>query len=58
MMIKNELIEETISVLETLREDAEMALDGRWDVAHDDGGFKAQIDVIDELVNKLKKEML
>jgi len=57
-MIKNELIEETISVLETLREDAEMALDGRWDVAHDDGGFKAQIDVIDELVNKLKKEML
>jgi len=57
-MIKNELIEETISVLETLREDAEMALDGRWDVAHDDGGFKAQIAVIDELVNKLKKEML
>jgi hypothetical protein len=52
------LIEETISVLETLREDAEMALDGRWDVAHDDGGFKAQINAIDELVNKLKKEML
>lgn len=52
------LIEETISVLETLKEDAEMALDGRWDVVHDDGGFKAQINAIDELVNKLKKEML
>lgn len=57
-MMTLKLIEEAISVLETLREDAEMALDGRWDVAHDDGGFKAQINAIDELVNKLKKEML
>lgn len=57
-MMTLKLIEETISVLETLKEDAEMALDGRWDVVHDDGGFKAQINAIDELVNKLKKEML
>ena len=37
-----------ITTLETLREDAEMALDGEWDKT--DSGFEAQITLIDMVI--------
>lgn len=40
-----EVFEPLIGTLKTIREDAEMALDGRWDKT--DSGFNAQIILID-----------
>lgn len=40
-------------ILLTLKEDAEMALDGRWDKT--DKGFEAQLHLIDEALEELKK---
>ena len=39
------VVEPLISTLNTLREDAEMALNGKWDKT--DSGFEAQITLID-----------
>jgi hypothetical protein len=44
----DKVIEPLISTLNTLREDAEMALNGEWD--RTDGGFKAQIILIDDVL--------
>ena len=41
----DDVIKPLISTLNTLREDAEMALNGEWDKT--DSGFEAQIDLID-----------
>ena len=49
--MNDELKKEVIDTLNTLREDAEMALDGRWDKS--DHGFESQIMVIDQMLNKL-----
>jgi hypothetical protein len=51
-MTDKQKIEELKSVLETLREDAEMALDDRWD--RSDYGFECQIELIDNLLIKTK----
>ncbi len=37
-----------ITTLKTLREDAEMALEGQWD--RTDGGFEAQLTLIDMVI--------
>jgi hypothetical protein len=42
------VVEPLISTLNTLREDAEMALNGQWD--RTDGGFEAQIILIDSVL--------
>lgn len=52
-----EVKKQIIIVLETLREDAVMALDGSWDCTTEEGietGFSAQIDLIDEALELLK----
>ena len=52
-----ELKEEIIKVLNTLKTDAEMAMSGDWDCTTEEGietGFSAQIEIIDELLNKIK----
>jgi len=49
--------EEITSLLTTLRKDAEMALDGSWDCTTQEGiemGFTAQIELIDEMLEKIK----
>jgi hypothetical protein len=43
-------IDEMVSVLKTLKEDAEMALSGDWD--RGDHGFEAQIILIDRTLDK------
>lgn len=43
---------EAISLLKTLKEDAELALSGDWDKS--DSGFEAQITLIDRLLNKIE----
>jgi hypothetical protein len=53
-----EMLGNTIHLLEGLKEDAEMALDGRWDCTSEEGiktGFSAQIELINELLTDLKK---
>jgi hypothetical protein len=47
---------EVTDVLKTLRIDAEMALAGDWDCSSADGmgGFEAQIELIDNALNKIK----
>lgn len=53
----DEVKKEVIKVLETLRSDAEMALDGRWDCTTREGiedGFEAQIYLIDKTLDLLK----
>jgi hypothetical protein len=60
MIIEKELIEESIHIFTILKKDAEMALDGSWDCTIDEGietGFNAQIDLIDEILNKLKQTL-
>ena len=52
------LIKEVIDQLEMIVEDAEMALDGRWDCSTDEGketGFGAQIENIETLLTKIRK---
>jgi len=44
----DKVVEPLISALNTLREDAEMALNGEWD--RTDGGFEAQIILIDNVL--------
>lgn len=48
--------DEVVQLLETLKTDAEMALDGRWDCNTDEGkeGFSAQIELIERTLDKLK----
>lgn len=57
-MTDKQKIEELISALETLKEDAEMALDGSWDVNTTEGkeGFEDQIELIDDTINKVKND--
>lgn len=53
----NELKKEVVEVLTILREDAEMALCGQWDCTTEEGietGFNAQIQLIDDMLDKLK----
>ena len=48
---------EIISLLNTLKKDAEMALNGEWDCTTQEGietGFNAQITLIEDLLDKLK----
>jgi hypothetical protein len=48
---------EIISLLNTLKKDAEMALSGEWDCTTQEGietGFNAQITLIEDLLDKLK----
>jgi len=52
-----EVKKEVIITLKTLREDAEMALDGSWDCTTEEGietGFSAQIILIDRTLDLLK----
>lgn len=48
------VIDPVINVLETLRTDAEMALDGSWDHSSPEGqeGFECQITLIDTILRK------
>tara|TARA_R110000868_G_scaffold14426_4_gene67228 strand:+ start:34924 stop:35121 length:198 start_codon:yes stop_codon:yes gene_type:complete len=58
-MISKELEQEIVSVLTNLKEDAEMALDGRWDCTTTEGketGFIPQIILINDLLNKITNE--
>ena len=51
------LLNEVISLLEGLEEDAQMALDGRWDCTTKEGietGFEAQITLINRVLPQLK----
>lgn len=53
--MKDELKKECISLFKTLKLDAEMALDGRWDTTNEGAdGFECQIQLIDEILSKLK----
>ena len=47
---------EVTDALKTIRIDAEMALSGQWDcsTAEGMGGFEAQIELIDNALNKIK----
>jgi hypothetical protein len=48
---------EIISILETLKKDAEMALSGEWDCTTQEGietGFNGQITLIENILDKLK----
>lgn len=56
-IMTEELLNETISVLESIEEDASMALDGRWDCTTEEGidtGFNAQITLINRVLPQLK----
>lgn len=56
-MSKQELIDEAIRIIYTLREDAEMALNGEWDCTTKEGietGFGAQLIQIDRALDLLK----
>ena len=44
--------EEAIEILKNIKLDAEMALDDKWD--RSDDGFKTQIDIIQDFLNKLE----
>jgi len=58
--MNKELLRETIIVLKTLKEDAEMALSGDWDCTTKEGvddGFEAQLSLIEPLIDKLTKEL-
>lgn len=47
---------EIIEVLETIKEDADMAIQGEWDCSTPEGreaGFEAQIILIDRLLKKI-----
>lgn len=55
--MENLLKEEVVDLLNTLRTDAVMALNGEWDTTTQEGietGFSAQIELIDRMLNKLK----
>jgi hypothetical protein len=57
IIMTEELLNETISVLESIEEDASMALDGRWDCTTEEGintGFNAQITLINRVLPQLK----
>lgn len=57
MRMTEEVKKEVIITLKTLREDAEMALDGSWDCTTEEGietGFSAQIILIDRTLDLLK----
>jgi len=59
MKNNNDIMHEIVAVLETLKEDAEMALNGEWDCTTEEGietGFEAQIIMIDNLLTKIKGE--
>ena len=45
---------EALSLIKSLWEDANMALDGDWD--RSDEGFKAQIELIEKFLNKLEDD--
>lgn len=54
------LKEELIDLLETIKKDAEMALSGEWGVAEyatdeQKEGFEAQIELIDSMLIKLEE---
>ena len=58
-MVRNvlHLKDEVIQLLNSIKTDAEMALDGRWDCTTTEGmgsGFEAQIFLIDKVLDKLK----
>lgn len=53
MKNNNNIMNEILSVLETLKEDAEMALEGTWDKSDD--GFEAQITLIDKIILKIQE---
>lgn len=52
------LIKDIVRLLKAIREDAEMALDGSWDCTTEEGmdGFQCQIDNINEMLTKIKKD--
>ena len=59
MIDLNQHREQIIDVLNSIRTDAQMALDGDWDCTTEEGietGFTAQIDSIDDLLSKIEDE--
>jgi len=53
--MKQKLLKSTISVLEALKEDANMALNGTWDCT--EPGFRAQIRAINGVLSELKAKL-
>lgn len=51
-MTDKEKIKELIEILEVLKEDAEMAINGDWDKSNE--GFQDQIDLIDNTLKLVK----
>lgn len=54
----DKLKKEVIKTLQSLKKDAQMAIDGEWDCTTEEGietGFSAQIEQIDKILTKLKK---
>ena len=51
-MNEQEKLQEAISVLKTLLEDARMALDNKWD--RSDSGFEAQITLIENTLSEIE----
>jgi len=59
MRNNNDIMHEIVACLETIKEDAQMALNGTWDCTTEEGretGFGAQIVMIDKLLSELEKE--
>ena len=52
-MTNKERIEKLVSALQTLKKDAEMALDNKWD--RTDSGFESQITLIDNVIAEVEK---
>jgi hypothetical protein len=56
-VLQTDIKTEVIHLLESIKTDAEMALDGRWDCTTMEGketGFEAQIYLINKLLDKMK----
>lgn len=53
--MNDELKNDVVNLLKTLKQDAEMALDGRWDKS--DEGFDCQIILINRILDKLKETL-
>ena len=55
--MKDSLKKEVIEILNCLKSDAKMALEGKWDCTTKEGietGFSAQVKLINELLEKLE----
>ena len=46
------MVDDIIDVLNTVKEDAEMALDGRWD--RTDDGFETQLNIVENCLSNVK----